>query len=299
MNIIYKLENISKQTEPRIYIGSKTNCYVKNNIIYNEKTNIPYYGSSTNLIMKEDLQKGDIFKATIFKIVEDKNNIIDIENSFIKSLNAVENKLYYNLAYANLNYNYDKTTIANKYGETILEIRDSKIHYNKRRTSCRNIGFNNVSNLILKIYELKNQNKTYSDIVNLYGKNRHFYERIYRTYDVQTFINEINSLQNKEDLVLNIRKLYNENLSYELISKQLNINFLTFDYLFDNWDLENKKFSCTNELLTLNEIKKEIYNKVNEGRSLRNIANDYNLSSSSVTRYYNDYINNNLSLNET
>ena len=54
MNIIYKLENISKQTEPRIYIGSKTNCYVKNNIIYNEKTNVPYYGSSTNLIMKED-----------------------------------------------------------------------------------------------------------------------------------------------------------------------------------------------------------------------------------------------------
>ena len=27
-----------------------------------------------------------------------------------------------------------------------------------------------------------------------------------------------------------------------MISKQLNINFLTFDYLFDNWDLENKKF---------------------------------------------------------
>ena len=106
-------------------------------------------------------------------------------------------------------------------------------------------------------------------------------------------------MQNKEDLVLNIRKLYNENLSYELISKQLNINFLTFDYLFNNWDLENKKFNCTNELLTLNEIKKEIYNKVNEGRSLRNIANDYNLSRASVTRYYNDYINNNLSLNET
>ena len=81
--------------------------------------------------------------------------------------------------------------------------------------------------------------------------------------------------------------------------KSLYVKDLTFDYLFDNWDLENKKFSCTNELLTLNEIKKEIYNKVNEGRSLRNIANDYNLSSSSVTRYYNDYINNNLSLNET
>ena len=58
-------------------------------------------------------------------------------------------------------------------------------------------------------------------------------------------------------------------------------------------------YKLNNELETKIENKKEIYNKVNEGRSLRNIANDYNLSSSSVTRYYNDYTSNNLSLNET
>lgn len=135
--------------------------------------------------------------------------------------------------------------------------------------------------------------------MKLYGKNRHFYERIYRSYEVEDFINTKDIYKDDRSLILKIRELYSKNLSYELISSLLDINFLVFDYLFDNWDLENKHFRCTTELKTKLEVQQEIVSRVNNGESLRKISKDYSISRTTVARYYNNYIQNNLSSSET
>ena len=56
MNIIYMLENKQKQ---KFYIGQKVECRIETinglKTIINNKTELPYYGSSSNIDMQRDL----------------------------------------------------------------------------------------------------------------------------------------------------------------------------------------------------------------------------------------------------
>ena len=57
MNIIYLLTNL---TNNKKYIGQKVECRIENldgiNTIINNKTELPYYGSSSNILMIEDMK---------------------------------------------------------------------------------------------------------------------------------------------------------------------------------------------------------------------------------------------------
>lgn len=79
MNIIYLLTNKSKRKkgQPKYYIGSKTECRIerihKRDVIVDLKTNRIYWGSSSNLQMKQDL-KTDKFEASILAKVGGRQN---------------------------------------------------------------------------------------------------------------------------------------------------------------------------------------------------------------------------------
>ena len=90
MNIIYMLENKQKQ---KFYIGQKVECRVEEvnglRTIINNKTELPYYGSSSNIDMQRDLLT-DKFEAHVLEIVNDKTKMCEREEYYIRQHKAVE-----------------------------------------------------------------------------------------------------------------------------------------------------------------------------------------------------------------
>ena len=68
MNIVYLLTNKSKNTGPRFYIGSKTECAIiklnQVDTIISLTTNRPYYSSSQSPDFKSDFLKGDLIEVS-------------------------------------------------------------------------------------------------------------------------------------------------------------------------------------------------------------------------------------------
>ena len=100
MNIIYLLTNL---TNNKKYIGQKVECRIENldgiDVIINNRTELPYYGSSSNILMKEDI-KFHKFKAEILEQVLDKKKICEREDYWIRFYNAVESEDFYNLSHS-------------------------------------------------------------------------------------------------------------------------------------------------------------------------------------------------------
>ena len=90
MNIIYMLENKQKQ---KFYIGQKVECRIEGinglKTIINNKTELPYYGSSSNIEMQQDLLT-DKFEAHILEIVNDKTKMGEREEYYIRKNKDVE-----------------------------------------------------------------------------------------------------------------------------------------------------------------------------------------------------------------
>lgn len=292
MNIVYKLENLDSKLGPRYYIGSKTNCDIIDGEIVDRRTGLVYQGSSANPEMVSAKKRGDEFKVIVLEEVIDISKLLERENFWITYYNAVECNSFYNLSYATLDYKYDTGAVVNRLGETLLEVRDSKIRYNRRRTSCKQLGFRGISSLVQFLYILRQAGETFENIANTYGKNRHFYQRLYNQIEVENFLQDLENLTPKQEsnLKKELRRLYSENLSYTAIAKELNVSLLMFDWLFNNWDLEPKTYSCTKTNRSRSEVLSEILEKVGRGQSLRSIAKDIGLGRSTVTRYYRDYV---------
>lgn len=304
MDIIYKLTNKNKKEGNRFYIGSKKECQLIDieNIptIVSLKTATPYYGSSSSVEFISDFKNGNIFHAEILEKVVGQD-IVERETYYIKKYNAVESDEYYNMSLP-LPYTYNKNAIGNIYGETINEIANSRSRYSKRRQSCKDLGFKSISDLCETIWDLKiNHNFTNDNLVEKYGKNRHFYERIYRTYNIEEFLSQKNSLtkKSKKDLILKVREMISKNSSYENISSTLNINFLLMDYISEDWDLKPKQFhNATIRNMTQEELSKAITKRVLDGESPTQAGAFFKLDSTTSNRYFLKYIRDNLILNE-
>lgn len=307
MNIVYKLTNTNKQSGKRFYIGSKVECNVIdiNGIptVISLKNSKPYYGSSSCIEFKEDFRNGDVFTAEILDTVIHRKDLIPKENEYIIKNNAVESDEYYNLAYATVDYNYDQSAINNIFGETIKEVANDRSRYSKNRSSVIALGFNHVWEFIEHVDNLRKENKTFTEIALPYGKKRHFIERKYRSYDIERFYKERLRYQNNNKLYLTdiylVREMLNANSSYKNICKKLDISLLTLDYLSDNWDLKPKTFlNASIRGFTKEEFSKQITKSVLEGSSIKEAATEFKLDLTTCTRYFLDYVRNNLEISD-
>ena len=97
MNIVYKLTNLDRESGRRFYIGSKAECFIEsiNGIdrIVSSKTGLPYYGSSSCPLMKQDMAEGHRFSAEILEEVPNKKSMLEVEDSWITKLDATSGKL--------------------------------------------------------------------------------------------------------------------------------------------------------------------------------------------------------------
>lgn len=307
MNVIYKLTNTNKQDGKRFYLGSKTECNLIDidgvPTIISLKNNKPYYGSSSCISFKEDFRNGDSFEAEILESVIDRKDLVEKENEYIIKYNAVESEEFYNLAYATVNYDYDQSVINNIYGETIKEVANDKSKYSKNRSSVVNLGFEHVWEFIEHVDILRKEGETFSDIAETFGKKRHFVERKYRSYDIEKFYSERLNYLSDKDLYLKdvatVRNMLNLNSSYKNICETLKITLLTLDYLSDNWDQKSKSFlSASIRNLTKEELSIKIVKLVLEGKSIKEASTELKLDLTTGTRYFLDYVRNNLEVSD-
>lgn len=86
MYVVYLLTNIDKDTQPNKYIGSKSHCKIIDvdgiPTMIDVKTGKPYFGSSTNQEMRDDLKRGDRFSCTVLEEVpwENKKHLRERED---------------------------------------------------------------------------------------------------------------------------------------------------------------------------------------------------------------------------
>lgn len=107
MNIVYKLtfnERKRKNILPYYYIGSKSNCYIKDGVIYgaNDK---PYFGSSSwenydILVENDDIQVDILFSSDEYE------ECLREEAEMQRQLNVVVSEEYFNKVIANTKSNY-------------------------------------------------------------------------------------------------------------------------------------------------------------------------------------------------
>ena len=224
MNIVYLLTNITKTEGRRFYIGSKQECYLVPvdgvNTIISCTTGKPYYSSSSSFEMKEDMQSGHVFEASILEEVIDRKKLLPVENNYTVKFNAVKSEEYYNISNAVLNC-HDQDAVANRFGQTVRNLSSDNSSCSKRDNNAEQLGFSNFGLLAFHIQNVKDKNPkmTWADISRSLGKDRHWAKVFINPYDM----NKAKIDLTKTDKISEIRKLIAENCSLFFAAKLLNI----------------------------------------------------------------------------
>lgn len=293
MNIIYKLSFIDKQTNPKYYIGCKSECSLIDidgiPTIISLKDNRPYYGSASSKLFQEDFLKYKI-KAEIVKEVSNRDELIKEEHILLTSLNCAASEEYYNLSngvprqasYVPVNFN----KIINTFGETVKEYNSSKTVVAKRDNTSIKCGFNNFAELAFKIYNLKLQGKTGKDISDSFNKDRHFATKFISLWDMQKALEDIK----RDDLSEKVKDMYAKGASLHFISTDLGIELPAARYFLS--DFTGDKQTIAGKLnKTPEELTQNILEKIGkEKKTITEVAQVYGMTTQAVYRYIERYI---------
>ena len=124
MNIVYKLtfeDRKQRNEKPYLYIGSKSNCTLKNGLIY-DRFNNPYYGSST-WDDYDQIVEADTIKVEVIAEFEDYTSALNHESVIQKQLDVVASPLYFNKSIATVNSFSDPNYATYKHVETGKVVR--------------------------------------------------------------------------------------------------------------------------------------------------------------------------------
>lgn len=303
MNIIYQIENLNKKPgEKRFYIGQKVECRVEkvNNIgtVINNRTELPYFGSSSDLDMIEELKKGDIFEATILEIVNDKKIMCEREEYYIRLNNAVESLEYYNKVYPLVYNKRDfQNTPKNIYGETYKEYASSSSSLAKRNNNCIKMGFKSIDDFYIDFYEKFKTTQNYTELARYYNITRH---RLFDTVsgvNLEKFIKEINSKTLKiKNIIVEMRA---NGASIKKIAKDLNLeNATVLNYVGIDKIRNNVFIVAERKGLTPDQLGYKIMDLFLKGKDLDVVAKELTLSDTQVRRYFQRFIRKHIEIND-
>ena len=298
MNIIYLLTNL---TNNKKYIGQKVECRIENidgiDTIINNKTELPYYGSSSNILMIEDM-KSCKFKAEILEQVLDKKDICKREDYWMKFYNAVESKDFYNLTYP-LDYSKRdfQNSVKNEFGELYKEFAANESAISKRINSAKKVGFNTLEDFYLDIHKKIQIENNLAKIAREYGVERHTISRLIKEVDIEKFYTETQQYS---------KRTYNKIVDYRIkgasikkIAKLLNIEFATVIYYIGTDNYKKQNYIVSNRKgLTEDELGYKIMEKFLKGDGLNKISKDLQLNRNQTSRSFYRYIRKHIEIND-
>jgi len=129
MHIVYLLtfqDRKDSGIKPYYYIGSKSNCTVSENKIYDSRGN-PYYGSSSWDEYHQIVQSS-IVKVTVLKEFVSYTDALNYEMTVQKSLDVVADPRYFNKSIATMNVFTNPDYATYKHAETGKAVRLEKRH---------------------------------------------------------------------------------------------------------------------------------------------------------------------------
>lgn len=298
MNIIYLLTNT---TNNKKYIGQKVEVIIEEidgvPTIINNKTQLPYYGSSSNILMQQDLQKNK-FKAEILEIVNDKRKMWEKEDFWIKHFNAVNSENYYNLSYP---LNYQKrdfqNTVKNEFGELYKEFASNESSIMKRINSARKIGFDKLEDWYVDVYKKIQIGNNLTKISKEYNVERHTIGRLLADVNINKFYDEIQNYTKKE--YNTICELRVKGASIKKIGKILNLEFATILYYIGTDKIKNKTCSVSKRKgLTEDELGYKIMKEFLCNKGIDEIGDILNMSPNQVSRSFHRFIRKHIEIND-
>lgn len=291
MNIIYMLENLDKKEGRRFYIGSKTECFIEEvdgvNRIVSSKTGKLYYGSSTCIEMKSDMEKGNTFNATILEEVPEKKGIIEVENKWIKHFNAVDSYEFYNKGYALMGiHQVDQNAQYNPYGETILGYGKLQSSFNKKNNTAIKYGFENLGKFCIWIHQKRSEGLSYPAIAEIIGWERHQPARYVSPYDMDKCIAEYDDTN--DNMKKEVRLMLAKGASVAKTAELLNLEIPSvIMYVGDYNDVNKKLFLVAQRQgLTKDELELKVTKLVLDGMGFNEVSRKLGINQTSVKRYF-------------
>jgi hypothetical protein len=298
MNIIYRLVNLNKETGRRFYIGSKQECCISKvdgvNRIVSLKSGLPYYGSSTCIEMKSDMETGHEFEAELLEEVYDKANLFDRENFYIRKFNAVSSEDYYNKREAfRGSHTIDQHAMFNKYGETILAYGKITSSFNKKNNTAKRFGFKNLGEMCVFIHKQQLSGKSSAVIADMIGWERHQPARYVKPYNMVKCLEEFDS--SDKEVKSKLVKLYSEGVSINKISEITGFEIPTVIMHVHEYDVSDKGFLVASRMgKSKEELEIEITLKVLQGDSYSSVCKLFSIDETSAKRYFMNCVKRNL-----
>lgn len=291
MNIIYKLTNLDREEGRRFYVGSKAECFIEtiNGIdrIVSAKTGLPYYGSSSCPLMKDDMAQGHRLAAEILEEVTDKKKMLVIEDSWIVKLDAVNSPDYYNMSYARIGgYSIDQTAMYNMYGETIVEYGKATSSLNKKNNNAKRFGFKNLGEFCFWLDDKFDEGLSSAAIGRILGWEKHNAARYVKAYDVKKSKTEWSNFD--ENIGKEIRLLIAEGVSARKIAELKGLEVPTVClYIGDYDEIHRKAFLVAQRRgETKEELEIKITKMVLDGKGMNEISRELSVNETSVKRYF-------------
>lgn len=301
-NMIYMLTNISKETGRRFYIGSKQESSVEEfdgvMTILNREDK-PYYSSTTSSEMLEDVKKGDILEASVLCYVTNREDLIKIENDYIKSHNAVDSQEFYNKAYAILDAHYDQDALANKYGETISELSVRNSAWSKRDGRAKEVGFANFGEMYFWIDTKKEEGMNGAEVSSLIGKERHFAFRTIKDLNIPLAKQQYEKYKDDQKFITKIRTMVFNNCSPLYACKLMGIEISCGRLLIGDFKEKDRDFvAALKRGMTKDELERRVVQYVYDaefvGRGFKEAAFKLDISLETARRYFIRYVKNNM-----
>ncbi len=299
MNIIYLLTNLEREEGRRFYVGSKAECFIENingiDRIVSAKTGLPYYGSASCPMMKDDMAKGARLEAKILEEVPNKKFLLEAEDKWIVKLNAVDSPEYYNMSYARIGgHNYDQYAAYNMYGETILSYGKAVGSLNNRHKTAKRFGHKNMAEFAIWIYKRFQEGYNPRQVAEMIGWERHSPARYIKDYDMAKCLSEYQ--EDNQELQQEIRKLIAEGVSAKKIAEIKNLEIPTVVLYIGDYDqVSTKAFLVAQRRgLTKEELEIQVTKRILQGAGFTEVSRELGVNETSVKRYFLRYVRANL-----
>lgn len=233
MNCVYLYENLDKKEGARFYIGSKIECSLIQldnglSVIVDNKSGNEYYGSSSNQEMKEDMERGDRFTASLLCVENDREEVRSREQEYLVKYDVANSIDYYNLTNNALYFDrkISLNSVSNFMGELSKDYAQSKSQCSKRDGTAEKIGFNNFCEMYYWFYDEVASGKSMSEVSRNAGMDRHYVRVILKDNNVEKSkkeIAEMNFLEMQEE----VRVLLKRNVSLHKIAEHYDIELMS------------------------------------------------------------------------